>query len=91
MRLIVESPQFKSAVRQLKIKIPRIEEILDGMKGILSSIPEDFVISDLRTFGVAHSRIFPGLPRLRVAYSFDDNEVHLLNVDVAQVEDTPLM
>ena len=87
-RSIVYKPAFSRFVQQLGIDYERLDEAMRGLEWALSNRPEAFpqvYDSELRMARIGR---FPGVPGLRIWFTFDDTTVTVLSGDLIYDDDS---
>lgn len=86
-RTIIESQQVEARVEALKRKYERFADQWEGLKWLVSRMPEEVslrkVVGDTEyrlTHRTGEAEI--GLPDIAAVYTFDDNNVEIIAVEV---------
>ena len=86
-RTIIESQQVEAKVEALKRKYERFASQWEGLKWLVSRMPEE--VSLRKVVGDAEYRLAHrtgeaeiGLPDIAAVYTFDDNNVEIIAVEV---------
>lgn len=83
-RTIVEDDSFSGAFNPLKISHRRLDEVLIGVHVALCMRPEICIRIEGTVLSMIKTREFPGIPALRIFFTYTDEEVHLRHVEVIQ-------
>jgi hypothetical protein len=88
-RGIVESPQYSQERDAIGPSVERLDEALVGVLWALSHDPEHFeLIPGTRNLHRVLTDPFPDVPALRIWYSFDQQQVTLHSIEIADEEVT---
>ena len=85
-REIIEEKQFADEKRKISKSLKRLDEILDGVTWILCRKPESFHNIPDTPLWLAKTDPFPGHPALQVWFTFDDDSVNLLSIEISEPE-----
>ena len=86
MRTIREADQFQARLKELNIPTEKMDELLESIVLTVARRPEIFEQipgKPLRRFRVVP---FPGMPRMNVWFTYDDQYVDLLEIDVLEAD-----
>jgi hypothetical protein len=84
LRTIVEDESFSNAFAKLKVSYRRLDEVLVGITLALVQSPEHCPIVPGTVLSILKTREFPGIPPLRIFFTYDEKEVHLRHVELIQ-------
>jgi len=80
-RTVREEKSFSVEKERISRSAKRLDDVLSGIVWALCRAPESFEkVSDLGLY-LIKTDAAPGIPRLRVWYTFNDTEVHLLFIE----------
>lgn len=82
-RTVREEKQFTEDKKKLKHSAKRLDEILFGVIWTLSRIPESFGNVSGTMLYLAKTDAAPDAPSLYIWYTFDDDYIYLLSVELA--------
>lgn len=88
LRTIRQEPKFDEQLRELGISCRRLDEILDGVCFGLARDPESFGVVPGTHLSILKTAVFPQAPSLRIFFTYTDNEVCLLWVELCE-DDVP--
>jgi len=87
LRTIREEPKYKEQLEALALSYERLDEILTGVYFTLARHPKIGIQIPSTTLFLIKTDIYPDAPALRIFYTFNDAEVHLLAIEFAGDED----
>jgi hypothetical protein len=81
MRTIIEEDSFRQSLKKLGISPKRLDELVEGVIFAVAKSPETF--PEVPGTGIHRLQIlpFPGMKRLNVWFTFEDETVTFLGVD----------
>lgn len=85
-RTVREESTFSEEKERISRSAKRLDEVLSGVIWTLCRAPDSFQkVSDLDLY-LIKTDAAPGVPALRVWYTFNDNEVHLMFIEAVANE-----
>lgn len=88
IRTVIEDKRFEEQKKKITPDVRRFDEILFGVAWAVARGPEQFPQAlekpDIR---VIKTDPLAGIPRLRIFFTFDDDEVHLKWIEVIEEEE----
>jgi hypothetical protein len=80
-RQIVEEASFTEAVKAFGISFTRLDEALWAVTEAVATHPEKQPTIPGTVLSMVKTRTFPGVPALRIFFTYTEVEVHLLKVE----------
>jgi hypothetical protein len=81
-RTVVETERFSKAFQQLKISAQRLDEVLVGVHQALCVEPAKCPVIEGTPLSMIKTRHFGKTPALRIFFTYTDNEVQLVHVEI---------
>jgi len=82
LRDLIEDDLFVAQKAHIEIDVRRMDDILEAITWALSTNPRRFFrVIPGRNLWIAKTDPFPGAPRLRIWYTFDETRVTLLSIE----------
>lgn len=91
LRTIRQEPKFDEEIKALGISCQRLDEILEAIGFALARAPEVFPQVPGTRVSILKTAVYPGAPSLRVFFTYNDEEVHLLMVEFCEDDVTPML
>jgi hypothetical protein len=91
LRTIRQEPKFDEEIQALGISCQRLDEILEAVSFGLARAPEAFPCVPGTRVSILKTAVYPGAPSLRVFFTYNEDEVHLLMVEFCEDDVTPLL
>ena len=88
-RTIRQEPKFNEQLEALGVTHKRLDEVLEGVCFALSRNPERFPRVPGTQLSIIKTPVYPGAPSLRIFFTFNEEEVHLLMVEFCEEEVPP--
>jgi hypothetical protein len=89
LRTIRQEPKFDDQIKTLGISHSRLDEVLDGVCFALARHPESFENVKGTNLSILKTAVYPGAPSLRIFFTYDECEVHLLAVEFCEDDVQP--
>jgi hypothetical protein len=86
-RTVVYDPAFEEEIIRLCIEYKRLDEALAGLEWALSNSPESFAQLYGSKLRMARIRKAPGVPEMRVWFTFDETQVTVVFAEAVEDED----
>ena len=80
-RTIREEPKFDEQRAKLGVSHKRLDEVLAAFHYALCRDPERYPRVPGTTLRVLKTSVYPGAPSLRIFFTFDEHEVHLIMIE----------
>ena len=80
-RTIREEPKFDEQRAKLGVSHKRLDEVLAAFHYALCHAPERYPRVPGTTLRVLKTSVYPGAPSLRIFFTFDEHEVHLITIE----------
>ena len=84
LRTIRQEPRFNEQLEGLGVEHKRLDDVLGGVHFAVSHSPEKYPSAPGTTLRVLKTVTYPSAPSIRIFFTFDDNEVHLLHVEFCE-------
>jgi hypothetical protein len=83
-RQIIEEDQFQEEKIRISRSIKRLDEILLGVLWVMARKPDSFErVGNLGLYLAKTDAVPPSIPALYIWFWFNDEEVHLLSIELA--------
>ncbi len=89
IRTVRQENKFDEQVTNLGITCERIDDVLSGVFFALARQPEAFSRVPGTELWIIKTSVHPGAPSLRIVYTFNEMEVHLLMVEFCEDDVIP--
>jgi hypothetical protein len=86
-RIIREEPKFSEQVKALALDHKRLDEVLTGAYFALANGPENFPVVPGTSLSVLKTDVYPNAPALRIFFTYNIDEVHLITIEFTHEED----
>lgn len=80
-RVIRQEPKFDEQLAVLGISHKRLDEAMEAVTFGLSHDPARYPIIPGTMLHVIKTPVYPDAPSLRIFFTFDENEVHLIHAE----------
>ena len=85
---VVEPTLFSLQVNELRGSVPRVDDVLSGLKWAIARKPDEFpVVQEKRSLHLAKTRRYGDVPPMRVFFTFDKKKVTLRWIEPLPDED----
>lgn len=89
LRTVCEDASVMDTIDRELVKHPRLQQVYDGLKYRLARWPDKRGVKVVRTEDVFMMKtpdlLKLGIPTIRVLYTYDDNEVNVIAVDIVEL------
>lgn len=83
-RDIVHEPSFEAQRAKAGLSHKRLDEAMTGIDSALAMFPEHYPKIPGTTFSLLKTKAFPNAPALRIFFTYNDNQVHLLWIELIE-------
>jgi hypothetical protein len=84
LRTLREEPKFREQFEVLAASHERLDDVLAALYFSLARQPEAFPAIPGTSLSVAKTAVYPNAPALRIFFTYNDTEVHLLIIEFAE-------
>ena len=91
IRTIRQEPKFDEQLDGLGITCKRLDAILEGVGFALARAPESFERVPGTLLSILKTAVHPGAPSLRVFFTYNEYEVHLLMIEFCEDDVRPFL
>lgn len=84
LRTLREEPKFREQFEALAASHERLDDVLAALYFSLARQPEVFPTIPGTSLSVAKTAVYPNAPALRIFFTYNDTEVHLLVIEFAE-------